>query len=107
MEDLIENIGKLPQVEFEAVRWRILEEFYPEFGRRLGDIYVEEVQGHGGVKYAIRMRSCCFGQNEEWEYEPMPSSRTDEWLAEYRWPTLTKARQAAQREAERMLREKR
>jgi hypothetical protein len=43
-------------------------------------------------------RGFCLGHDGEWDYEPMNSSRTEEWLAEHRF-SLSEALGRAQREA--------
>jgi len=35
--------------------------------------------------YAVRRFSNCLNKEGEWEYEPMPSSRDDDFLARCRW----------------------
>ena len=41
----------------------------------------------GTIKYAVRQAGACLGVTGEWEYEPMPSSRDDDFLREYRFLT--------------------
>lgn len=59
----------LPRVEFH----RMDSPFYP------------------GVKWAVRKHGSCLDKNGEWEYEPMPSSRTDEFYARCRFESLQDA----------------
>lgn len=35
--------------------------------------------------WAIRCAGRCYGRNGTWDFEPLPSSRTDDWLANFRW----------------------
>lgn len=46
-----------------------------------------EYAGHGG--WAIRWMGRCLNARLEWSYESIPSERTDEWLAEYRFDEQT------------------
>jgi hypothetical protein len=48
-------------------------------------ITIDRVCGFHGVKYAIRQAGACMDANGEWEFEPMPSSRSDEWLKRFRF----------------------
>ena len=41
--------------------------------------------------WAIRAGSACMSTTGEWDIEPMPSDRTDEWLANHRWPSAAAA----------------
>lgn len=38
--------------------------------------------------WAIRNDPLCLSVNGTWDYEPMPSNRTREWLDDHRFPTL-------------------
>ena len=46
--------------------------------------------------WAIRAGSSCMSTTGEWDIEPMPSDRTDEWLANHRWPSAAAAWAALQ-----------
>ena len=46
--------------------------------------------------WAIRAGSACMSTTGEWDIEPMPSDRTDEWLANHRWPSAAAAWEALQ-----------
>jgi hypothetical protein len=49
-------------------------------------------------RWAIRNLSHCLNRiSGEWEYEPLPSSRTDEWLEAHRWTQLEEAQLIAAR----------
>lgn len=52
-----------------------------------------EATGHG--RWAVRNASRCLNKQGEWEYEPSPSSRTDEWLSTVRWDVADDAISAA------------
>lgn len=41
-------------------------------------------RGHG--LWAVTRRRRCLGRDGSWDWEPMPSWRDDEWLAEHRFP---------------------
>lgn len=55
-----------------------------------------EYAGHG--KWAIRRLSSCLGTDGEWDYEPSPSNRADEWLDSHRF-TLGRALALAEEHA--------
>lgn len=44
-----------------------------------------------GEKWAVRRMSACLNRDGEWEYEPMPSSRDDEFYARCRFDSLKHA----------------
>ena len=44
-------------------------------------------QRDGRVLYAIRQCGACFNREEEWEHEPIPSSRDDQFIKRCRFPT--------------------
>lgn len=53
-----------------------------------------EASGHG--RWAVRSRvGRCLNKSGEWEYEPLPSERAEEWLARTRWDTAEAAIEAA------------
>ena len=59
-------------------------------------IMVELTRDLNGVEaYAIRYYGVCLSRQREWHHEPRPSSRTDEWLKDHRWPSLALAMDAA------------
>lgn len=51
-------------------------------------------QMDGSVKWAVRDGSECLNKDLEWEYEPMPSSRGDDFLARCRFDTVDSALEA-------------
>lgn len=61
-----------------------------------GDVMLEAVKGREGViRWALRDRSRnCFNKEGEWEYEPQPSSRADDFYARCRWDTVEEAYEA-------------
>lgn len=62
--------------------------------RRLGadDIHIERAkQIEGPPKWAVRRMGECLNKQGDWEYEPMPSSRDDEFLARCRFDTPEQA----------------
>ncbi len=57
---------------------------------------VERVRQLGGIeKWAVRNAGNCLNKSGEWEWEPMPSSRDDEFLARCRFDSLNEAIDAA------------
>ncbi len=55
------------------------------------------VENRGADVWAVMRRGSCYGTGG-WDYEPSPSSRTDDWLATHRFP-LDEALAIAKREA--------
>lgn len=53
-----------------------------------------KVEWRGQGRYAITDGHCCLGRDGEWDYEPLNSERTDEWLDEHRF-TLEEAQELA------------
>lgn len=57
-----------------------------------GDGVIERCpQRDGGVKWAIRRSGSCMNNEGEWEFEPMPSGRDDEFLARCRYESAEAA----------------
>lgn len=50
----------------------------------------------GMERWAVRNSGRCLNVSGEWEREPIPSSRTDEWLAEHRFTRHEAANLAGQ-----------
>lgn len=47
---------------------------------------LERCRGREGVvRYAIRQGGLCLNKNGKWEYEPLPSSRTEAFFRRCRW----------------------
>lgn len=60
------------------------------------DIYSVKVTWRGDDRYAVKRLSQCLGRDGTWDYEPSPSNRTDEWIAEHRFDYDTAALLAAE-----------
>ena len=72
----------------------VSEYVIPGDPRRLGadDIRIARVQqAGGGVKWAARRMGQCLSRDGEWEYEPLPSSRDDAFLARCRFDSPEEA----------------
>jgi hypothetical protein len=55
------------------------------------------VRGVDAVRWAVRRLGFCLNvDGDSWDYEPLPSSRSDEWLEAYRFDTFAEALAAAQ-----------
>jgi len=50
-----------------------------------------------GEKWAVRRNSSCLAKDGEWEHEPIPSSRDDDFYARCRFDSLTEALAAVER----------
>lgn len=64
-------------------------------------VRIDAVTGafYDGTKYAVRDGSMVLSKSGEWEYEPMPSSRDDDFYARCRFDTLAEAALAASKRA--------
>lgn len=61
----------------------------------LGAVKIEEVgQIEGPSLWAVRQNGNCLNKQGEWEWEPMPSGRDDEFLARCRFASASEARAA-------------
>ena len=54
---------------------------------------------YAGEKWCVRRRGDCLNHDAEWEWEPMPSSRDDDFYARCRFDTLAEAVAAYNRSA--------
>lgn len=50
-------------------------------------ITLDRVGSRTGDRWAIRSHGECLNNEGEWEYEPLPSNRDDEFYARCRWLT--------------------
>jgi hypothetical protein len=50
-----------------------------------------ETHMDGSTKYAVRHYGACLSKDGEWEHEPMPSSRDDEFLRRCRFDSWQQA----------------
>lgn len=65
-------------------------------GSGIDPIRVERVgQVSGPDKWAVRHRNNCLSRSGEWEWEPMPSGRDDDFIARCRFDTADEACSAA------------
>lgn len=61
----------------------------------LFEIEIERAsQMDGSVKWAVRWRGRCLHRSCRWDWEPIPSSRTDRWLKSHRFDFETAVRLA-------------
>jgi hypothetical protein len=61
------------------------------FGRYCNGIQLSMIHGIGVVRWKITDGSGCLNKNGKWEYEPLPSGRTDAFLARCRYSTIEEA----------------
>jgi hypothetical protein len=57
-------------------------------------VLLDRVPGPAGDRWAIRAWGYCLNRDGKWDYEPMPSSRTDAFFARCRYATPEEALQA-------------
>jgi hypothetical protein len=65
-------------------------------------ISIERCEGRQGITWAARRLGQCLNRQGEWEYEPQPSSRDEEFLARCRFETKEQALGMAWPHVERM-----
>jgi hypothetical protein len=92
---------RVAELERENERLRPPEGFVID-GYRLGSgidcITVERAQQMFGPDlWAVRKPGRCLNKSGEWEYEPMPSSRDDDFMARCRFATAEEAIDAARK----------
>jgi hypothetical protein len=74
-----------------AIEW----ELQPETSACAGDeVILARRDGFNGRRWAIKQRGYVLNKSGEWEWEPQPSSRTEEWLKTVRWNTIEEAQVA-------------
>lgn len=75
-----------------ASKWIMIPE--PEGG--LEPVTICRVRGSKGIRFAIRQADACFSKDGVWEFEPIPSNRTEEWLDRFRFDTWEEAANAVE-----------
>jgi len=73
-------------LQFYASEWTLRDSKPPDYVtiRRMGQI-------SGPDKFSVNFRSLCLNKNSEWEFEPIPSSRDDEFLERCRFDSFEEA----------------
>lgn len=61
-------------------------------------VFAVAVEFRGGDRWAVTRHGQCLDASGKWSWERLPSSRSDEWIAEHRFP-LDKALELAQEAA--------
>jgi hypothetical protein len=85
--DLITKAEKLEA----ATAFEVMPQFF-EGGKAWGEIAIRrQVQRDNSVKWAVYCRSFVLTKSGEWVFEPIPSSRTDEFIADTRFDSLASA----------------
>lgn len=59
--------------------------------RPFGHVYELKVEWRGGDAWVIVDSSYVLNREGEWEYEPLPSSRTEQFITRTRWPSARDA----------------
>lgn len=77
---------------------RVSGYFVPTSDKRFADevLVQRSRQMEGPPKWAARLNGECLNKSGEWEWEPMPSSRDDDFLARCRFDTAEEAIAAVQ-----------
>ncbi len=88
----------MEEIKEHAIVWLIT----PDSSALAGDgIWLERRDGFKGRRWAVTRRGCVLNKSGVWEFEPQPSSRTDEWLETVRWSDMQDAITAALRAGQR------
>lgn len=75
----------MSEIEWKPIRWT------PN-GEWANWIFIETVRGRAGEKYAVRDgNGDCINKEGEYEPEPMPSNRDDDFLQRCRFDTIKEA----------------
>jgi hypothetical protein len=61
---------------------------------QLNEIHEIYAEARSENSWAVTYSGLCLSVNGVWSYEPLPSSRSDDWLAENRFPTPEDAKAA-------------
>jgi len=78
--------------------WTWNRDVMPKGYEEIEPVRIDMVRGRkGSVSYAVRQQGACMNAKGEWEFEPIPSSRTDEWLKEFRFSSWEDAAKAVER----------
>lgn len=77
---------------FTTARWLLDPE--TAWATGVDPVAIDRVQSKHGVCYAVRQDGYCLGKKGWWALEPIPSERTEEWLAENRYQTFGEAAEA-------------
>ena len=86
-------LAEFSEKVFEPVSWKPVD---LDVRQHFRDFKVDEVaQLKGAAKFAVRSGCTCLNKEGEMEYEPIPSSRDDEFIARCRFDTLAEAFDAA------------
>src|SRR5208282_4865559 len=80
--------------DFEPDSWTYKRNEVP---RDIQCVRIEIAQGRDTILYAVRQSGACMNADGEWDLEPIPSSRTDEWLNRFRFNTFLEAAHAVRR----------
>lgn len=80
---------------FISTRWEYRAD---ECGGGIEPVAIDRVKGlyHGqeGIRYAVRQHGAAMNAEGDWIIEPMPSSRDDDYLDEFRFETWEAAANA-------------
>lgn len=86
--------GKAGGVSFTAISWQYDESVRVDPQH---PIRIDLVRAPTTVRYVVRRAGDCLSKTGEWEYEPLPSSRDEEFIARCRFETFGEAAMAVER----------
>lgn len=71
-------------IEPQVTAYEVCAVPYDDHGNYASYAIKVERTHHTG-RWAVRRMGLCLGADSEWDYEPLPSSREDDWLATHRF----------------------
>jgi len=87
LKDGLDHLLKKDKMAVKWLIWGHSMEAHPD--KR--PVYIEVREGPKGRKYAVTRDSEVLAKDGAWEYEPMPSSRTDEFIERTRFNSFDEA----------------
>lgn len=78
-----------PTAKATEYRLTLLPEDHPD-----SHVFELKVSWRGRGKWAVMRHSLCLGTDGEWDYEPSPSNREDDWIDSHRFDLPTALRLA-------------
>jgi hypothetical protein len=85
-----------PDILDRIVKISICENFKLDEDIQPSDVYIEKRLGYKGAtsKYAVTYQQNCMNHEGDFTFEPMPSSRDEKFLKEFRFSSLVEAYEA-------------
>lgn len=83
---------KIKMDDLVPVKYEIPEKKSDKNQIRVDNVFIEQrKQRDGSIKWVVIKGGNVLNRNGYWEYEPMPSSRSDKFISETRYDTVQEA----------------